>query len=111
MTMRKNGRTLVLACAASGAMALLFAARPSSADNNGCTLVGKTAAEIQVWDENADNSRGTPRVSQRSIAKDQQIAVTTSRGRIVYVYRYGAGDAWNTEVHAWCHNGDQVRVP
>jgi hypothetical protein len=112
MNMSKAVIAGILATAAVAGVAALHG-QPAAADgNNSCTLVANSHAWVQVWDEQANNSRGIQRVGEREIQKDQEIGrIDTTRGRIIYVYRYGAGDPWNPEVHAWCHHGDRVRIP
>ena len=103
---------IVAAAAIVGVAA--FGSEPAQAGpDDSCVLVANSHAWVQVWDENADNSRGAERVGAREVQRDQVIgSIHTTRGRIIYVYRYGAGDAWNPhEVHAWCRRGDRVRIP
>ncbi len=78
-----------------------------------CVIVGsgRAPAIVKVWEEKADNTKGKVLIEERWIQRDERIPISSERGRVIYDYKYRSDDTWKTDVHAWCHRGDDTKIP
>jgi hypothetical protein len=78
-----------------------------------CVIVGsgRAPAIIKIWEEKADNTKGRVLIDERWIQRGERITCPNERGRIIYDYKYRSDDTWKSDVHAWCHRGDETKIP
>jgi hypothetical protein len=63
-----------------------------------------------VYVEKSDGTKGTP-LWEGIIQRDEKRSIDSPTERIIFNYRFNDEDQWKEDVHAWCHNNDEVKVP
>src|SRR5262249_47722285 len=75
-----------------------------------CNFTSVGEIEVNVYDENACGSKGTP-IDHLNLHPNQPVRVDAPTSRVRYDYRVGPSDSFHGDVGAWCRNGENVLVP